>query len=246
MRSTATTSRVYKLLSIALMGIFLCGGCSHCYYGNGSIIKGRWAAPCNDCGSYGGGQCGGCARNAWGPRYDAIESSCGGCGDCGDCGVVARPVGVCGSCRGVGPCNRCRPIRGIVAGSMSLVGALLTPEKWYGNCQGCGEKYWGDCISEPPIYCDPCDKQGNYIGPQACVRRRITLRCTGPECDAPLCGSNTGGRCNDCQATIEQRGIFGGSIQTVGYTKTMPYQSDRVYAPTGTSHGRSNCNSCNR
>ena len=38
---------------------------------------------------------------------------------------------------------------------------------------GCGEIYWGDWISHPPVDCDPCDDWGNYVGP---------VDCGGPSC----------------------------------------------------------------
>ncbi|MBL9125271.1 MAG: hypothetical protein JNG90_16660 [Planctomycetaceae bacterium] len=31
---------------------------------------------------------------------------------------------------------------------------------------GCGETYWGECISDRVACCDPCDKCGNWCGPQ--------------------------------------------------------------------------------
>jgi len=244
MQAAVKASRGYGLLACCLAVVFLCSGCGRCYFGNGSVLKGRCAETCEEY-----GDCGDCApagpiRQAWGPRYDTIDGSCSSCDQC----EVAEPVG-CGICKGIGPCGQCGLLRGAVAGSASLVGKLLKPQKWYGTCKGCGEKYWGDVISDPPECCDPCDKQGNWIGPQACVRRRPTLKCVDGTCDTPMCngtgcsatcttgGCATGG-CTDCGS--------GGTVETVSYSSPTPQLRANVYTTSSKSRGTSNCKSCNR
>lgn len=237
MQSAVKASRGFGLLACSLAVILLCSGCGRCYMGNGSVLKGRCAETCGECGS-----CGTCENvqpscKAWGPRYDTIDSSCSSCGGC----EVVEPCGICGS---VGPCGHCRPIRGVVAGSAALVGKLLTPQKWYGECRGCGERYWGDVLSDPPECCDPCDHQGNWIGPQACVRRRPTLKCVDGTCDAPMCngtgcsGGCTAGGCSECGSTAP--------VQSVGHSVTTPYPPTRVYTAASRSSSTSSCKSCNR
>lgn len=34
------------------------------------------------------------------------------------------------------------------------------------KCWGCGERYWGEWISDPPQPCDPCDHCGQFVGPK--------------------------------------------------------------------------------
>jgi hypothetical protein len=83
--------------------------------------------------------------------------------DCaGDCGYPYRWPGA----RSCNPCgDACRPQTchdKTYCGPLTPIFALLTRDCWMGS--GCGERYWGDFYGDPPDWCDPCDRCGNYTG----------------------------------------------------------------------------------
>lgn len=69
----------------------------------------------------------------------------GGCDGCGDGPVIPCQDGGCKSCLGMG---------------LGCIGKLLGMT----GCNGCGETYLHGWVNDPPC-CDPCDGQGNWIGP---------------------------------------------------------------------------------
>jgi hypothetical protein len=82
--------------------------------------------------------------------------------NCGDCGYPCRwPFGQrCDPC-----CNPCRPMTchdRTYCGPLTPLFALFYRDAWCGR--SCGERYWGDFYSDPPDWCDPCDRCGNYVG----------------------------------------------------------------------------------
>ncbi len=105
------------------------------------------------------------------PCYLRRQNDCGG-----DCGFPCRWPGGNGrrcdtSCDtgcdpGCDPC--CKPCRPMTChdrtycGPLTPIFALFTRDSWCGN--SCGERYWGDFYSDPPDWCEPCDRCGNYTG----------------------------------------------------------------------------------
>lgn len=98
------------------------------------------------------------------------EPGCGvepGCGCEPTCGVAG-----CGSACG-GGCGQCPLAAGIGFGLHSI-GAelhrvfsplgLCCPN---GSCGGCGELYWSEWHSDPPVCCDPCNDCGDWVGPSS-------------------------------------------------------------------------------
>lgn len=137
-----------------------CGGCCH---------NGLRKAACNKTGC---GDCGPMFHHTDGGKY---YDSCDGCGDdCGiGCGTVIEPAcgmpvepacGMpvepgCGVGVGVGGCGDCASHRGCWQ-----PGDLL---REIFACDGCtGPMYWSEWYNDPPQCCEPCDKYGNYTGPQ--------------------------------------------------------------------------------
>ena len=98
-----------------------------------------------------------------------IRPGADGCSDCGDscggdCGYPYRwpPPRV----RSCDPCgDSCRPMTchdKTYCGPLTPIFALFTRNCWSNS--GCGERYWGDFYGDPPDFCDPCDRCGNYAG----------------------------------------------------------------------------------
>lgn len=75
--------------------------------------------------------------------------TCGG----GGCGSAIDPMlGDCGACGGCGECGSCMGPRPWGCGR---------PARWCGN--GCGERYYGEWISDGPSGCDSCDDCGGWV-----------------------------------------------------------------------------------
>jgi hypothetical protein len=130
-------------------------------FGNGGCRR----APCDGCcddGACCASACRGvpCAGPGPGARCGpACGGECceGGCPPPGCCrvGPVCEPdCGCCdGDCTGPGVYHCCSPIRWFFG--------LFHPIN-YPNC-GCGERYWGEWINDPPACHDPCDCHGNFV-----------------------------------------------------------------------------------
>ena len=107
------------------------------------------------CGCDGSGNGG---HNWWSLQGDSCQN--GGCGE--DCGYPYRFPRV----RSCDPCaDGCRPLTckdKTYCGPLTPIFALFTRDCW--SSTGCGERYWGDFYGDPPDYCDPCDRCGNYTG----------------------------------------------------------------------------------
>jgi hypothetical protein len=88
-----------------------------------------------------------------------------------------------------------------------------------GRCyagRSCGERYWGEWISDPPDRCDPCNQCGDFIGPRCCgpgplVRLWQNIICCDP-CNS--CNSCGGSGCSSCGGGVASYGgdYHGGSI----------------------------------
>lgn len=74
------------------------------------------------------------------------------------CGPECEP-GVGPGCGAVyGPCHPC-----FGRGLLGWLFALFRPHgAWCDG--GCGMRYWGGFLSDPPDYCEPCDRSGNWVG----------------------------------------------------------------------------------
>jgi hypothetical protein len=131
--------------STLLCGVF----CGLFYLG---ILIPAIAAPCGCDGSGGGG-----GYNWWSIQGNSCGEECGG-----DCGYPYRRS----FARSCDPCaDSCRPMTchdKTYCGPLTPLFALFTRDSWCGT--GCGERYWGDFYGDPPDYCDPCDRCGNYTG----------------------------------------------------------------------------------
>lgn len=75
-------------------------------------------------------------------------------------GFFCPPPSCSSGCGDCGDCGECSD--GCGTGRCGLFGS------W-----GCGDVYWGDYASDPPKCCEPCDNQGNWVGPSAPVRRNF-------------------------------------------------------------------------
>jgi hypothetical protein len=129
------------------------------------------------------GPCGGCCQS-WG---------CGGCCEpaCGcECGSGCEPTcGTgCGSC--CGPCQShscCLKHCGFCSG----LGHVLSVLCCCSPCAGCsGETYWSEWHNDPPRCQDPCNCQGEWIGPGCCPS---CGPCGGGYVGAQSCPCNSGG-----------------------------------------------------
>lgn len=133
----------------------------------------------------------------------APNTSCasgGGCGDCGDCG---------GKCAGYKPGHP--------------LGNLL------GCTSGCGEVYWGEWMSDPPDYCDPCDDHGNWGG----------YGCCGYGCGFPILqhvfgslhaalSGQCAGTCGACDSCAYAGSPVAGTYYDEAYVSGYP--AGQVYA----------------
>ncbi len=88
-----------------------------------------------------------------------IGPACGPCEP--ECGPECRPP-VAGVRPWGGPvCGPRHPSYG--RGLLGWLFALFRPHgAWCDG--GCGERYWGGFLSDPPDCCDPCDRCGNWVG----------------------------------------------------------------------------------
>jgi hypothetical protein len=102
-------------------------------------------------------------------------------------------------------------------GPLTPIFALFTRDCWSGS--GCRDRYWGDFYGDPPDYCDPCDRCGNYTGGWN--------GCSG--------GNGRGCNCGRDQGTVEQTVPMEGRVIT---------QGDRVsrQSPTPASKNRKTLN----
>jgi len=162
---------------------------------------GGFAARCGyGCGP--GSVCDGCVEPA---------ASCGeGCGGCCDGCDATCDCGGCG--------HGCfRPLAP-VAWVLRVLGC-----SW--PCGGCDhESYWGDFYSNMPDRCEPCDRQGNWIGRGRCGW-----------------GGGCGGGCTDCyagqtvpmpeQAVVSQQVPQPVAAQNVSVPKSASKYSSRSSAP---------------
>jgi hypothetical protein len=138
---------------------------------SGVILGVLFAAIANaeaaSCGCGGGSACGcggsGCDGNACQSQSNCPCSD----SDClGDCGYPYRwRPGVRAACDPCAECGPCRPMTchdKTYCGPLTPLFALFTRNSWCGT--GCGERYWGDFYGDPPDWCDPCDRCGNFTG----------------------------------------------------------------------------------
>ncbi len=87
-----------------------------------------------------------------GPCAVPVGCACGGGGR--ECGPSVQPW--CGPV-----CGPSHPCYG--RGLLGWLFALFRPHgAWCDG--GCGERYWGGFLSDPPDCCDPCDRLGNWVG----------------------------------------------------------------------------------
>jgi hypothetical protein len=89
---------------------------------------------------------------------------------------------------------------------MALLGLVIATQSgccllhkfccWKKSCEfcgsGCGEVYWSEWHNDPPDCLDPCNRCGNYVGPQCC-----TDGC-GCKAQSPPCDGDCGGSCSSC------------------------------------------------
>jgi hypothetical protein len=103
----------------------------------------------------------GCCED--GPRLCYCRDACGNCagGACGpanSCGCGCEPT--CATEPSCGCASNC----GSSNGGCGLFDCLF-------GCTGCrSEFYWSEWHNDPPRCCDPCDCNGNWIGPSAGYR----------------------------------------------------------------------------
>jgi len=70
---------------------------------------------------------------------------------------------------------------------------------WKKSCEfcgdGCGEVYWSEWHNDPPDCLDPCNRCGNYVGPQCCTDG-CGCKAQSPPCESDYvggCGCGCGG-----------------------------------------------------
>ena len=163
-------------------------GCGSGCFANGRQYAGRKFQSC--CQTYVPicpctGPCGGCCQSGCG---ECCEPACG-C-DCGNCCEPACGTG-CGEC--CAPCAPCRPRKCCLknCGFCGGLGSVLSVVCSCTPCSGCnGETYWSEWHNDPPRCQDPCNCQGQWIGPSsgpgACGS------CNGG-CSGGSCPCNSGG-----------------------------------------------------
>ena len=183
-----------------------CGCGSHCNCGNCcepacGCGSGECCEPACGCGS-------GCYAN--GRQYAGQKFDCccqshapicpcvnrggcqGGCGcgtSCG-CGDCCEPACGCGSC-GEPCCAPCQPRKCCLknCGFDSCCGHLINALCCGRSSCGCsGEKYWSEWHNDPPYCNDPCNCQGEWIGPSG-----------GPNCGPCNGGCGCDGGCVGAQ-----------------------------------------------
>ncbi|MGA2256439.1 MAG: hypothetical protein ABSG53_17460 [Thermoguttaceae bacterium] len=108
------------------------------------------------CGCQSCGQCEGDCGSTYGPvrrpyRERIYGDDCGECSSCGQCSDE------CGGC-----CQRnfCfHPLR--------WIGGLFNSCTWCGP--SCCNTYRGECVSDPPDSCEPCNRDGHWTGRSGCA-----------------------------------------------------------------------------
>ena len=158
----------------------------------------------------------------------------GMCG--GGCGAAIDPMlGDCGSCGGCGECGGYRPW------------GYGRPMRWCGS--GCGERYYGEWLSDGPDCCDGCDDCGGWVGGGGCYRPHPLLNgvkslfgyrygygCYGDmDWGCSGCSSCGGGPgCSSCGmgglSPIEADEVVE-NIETMGTTSSMRSASPRSSGP---------------
>ena len=124
----------------------------------------------------------GCGMNCRGGCGQSCGSSCGA--SCGAaCGASCGPSCGCDSCATCGPSLTCSQCCGGI-------------KYWLnGRCyagRSCGQKYWGEWVSDPPYCCDPCNQCANFVGPRCCGPGPLLRLWNAVACN-PCCNS-----CNSC------------------------------------------------
>lgn len=112
--------------------------------------------------------------------------ACGhaGCGpSCGaDCGSS------CGACAPCGPSLTCSECCGGI-------------KYWLnGRCyagRSCGQRYWGEWVSDPPYCCDPCNQCADFVGPRCCGPGPLMRLWSAIACNS-CCHSCGGAGCSAC------------------------------------------------
>ncbi len=117
-----------------------------------------------------------------GPCGECCQSGCGACCEpaCGcECGGCCEPsCGTgCGAC-----CEPCRPRKCCLknCGFFSGLGHIVGVVGACSPCAGCnGETYWSEWHNDPPRCQDPCNCQGQWIGPGAGSGGSSSCPCDG-------------------------------------------------------------------
>jgi hypothetical protein len=135
------TSTGCRVVDTVLLGRPCCDGRAPC------------GTTCDPC-AYGGGR----TIGGGGDCGCSTGGDCG-CGESCGCGDTGGGCGGCGTCGGCHPC----PL-------FEMFG-FLHPDRLlcayeYRDCNGCGERYWGDHYSGQRAGCESCDCHGNYAGPR--------------------------------------------------------------------------------
>ena len=152
-RTNSSRDRIMRkwlhLLSLVSILLVLGSGCAACYPGPRPFRPGVLCDP-----------------------TPCPDGACGlsGCSHAG----VACGTAECDPCDPCGPCHygHYSPL-----GPFAFVFRIFRPVTWVGP--SCGERYWGDYLSDPPDCCDPCDCYGNYTGVNMrnCPRRGAGCAC---------------------------------------------------------------------
>jgi hypothetical protein len=192
-----------------------------------TVSGATWVNPgcCSDgCGGCGCGDSSGSGYNWWSVKGCACRNDC--CDD--DCGhpCCGSRAGGCGRC-GCG----CRPMTchdKTYCGPLTAIFSIFTHDSW-SSC-GCGQRYWGDFYGDPPDYCDPCDRCGNYTG-----RWNGWGGGNGCGCGGTSYGGTGCTNCGGGQPTMEQV-----SPSPVPMEGRVVHQGDRVsrQVPTPASKTR--------
>ncbi len=157
---------------------------------------------------------------------------CGPCGPFGHglickpgCGIDCRPCGpTCGPACG----PSCGPACGPSCGAGSCGPSLTCSpcgggiKYWLnGRCyhgRSCGERYWGEWVSDPPNCCDPCNQCADFVGPRCCGPGPLMRLWSAIVCH-PCCHSCGGVGCDACGGGSYSAGYapsHGGGCSTCG------------------------------
>jgi hypothetical protein len=179
-----STSYGYGLREFLGCGHDRCGGdacgCScdpgcGCEMGCGCEVSCGCGGGCVD-GRQFAGQTWNCCHECGPPICPCVESE----GYCCEIDCDCEPVCGCEPSCGCGPAHGCGHACGCGgsgAGRPGVCASHLCFGSWIGcvldclckpcGCSGCGgELYWSEWHNDPPRCCDPCDRHGNWIGPQ--------------------------------------------------------------------------------